>query len=506
MNSGGQGMEQRAHDVPAAAAELGHSGGKLRTIDCIAQSLAVGPIFSAAAIGSILAGLSGGVGPFVIILTTVGILGLGYLISELAKRFSGTGTVYEYVAHTLGKKPAVFSAGAYHLAAISLYTGIPIIGAIFIKSFLAVHMNWDPPWWLAALAVLVFTIGVNLIGVQVSVRTQLLIIIASLVPFLILVAAIILEGGATGNTASVFNPDNIAEGGSVFKGLLFAILMFVGFELAAALGEETEQPQRSIPIAIVATILIVGVFYTLTQYVGTIGSGGPDALPFDFAVLGEAYVGRWLGVLVELAVILDILAVGIGFTAATSRGLFTLARDGLLPSRLAAVNRKDVPTWATYVVGLCGLTVIAIGLIVYGTAAPTDETGAIVGPPDVLNEFTVTSTIGAFVICVVYVLVALGGISYFAFRESVPGAVLAGMVGLVTAGAGVAAQFIEGTAPVGDALWGRHLGLVLIAVVLLWLIVNIVARPRQVAAAGNRARRYDLGRQMAPAERAIEAG
>jgi len=106
----------------------------------------------------------------------------------------------------------------------------------------------------------------------------------------------------------------------------------------------------------------------------------------------------------------------------------------------------------------------------------------------------------------VYVLVALGGISYFAFRESVPGAVLAGMVGLVTAGAGVAAQFIEGTAPVGDALWGRHLGLVLIAVVLLWLIVNIVARPRQVAAAGNRARRYDLGRQMAPAERAIEAG
>ena len=271
MTSGGTHIGGGAHaDAPGTTAaveqrQLGHSGGKLRTIDCIAQSLAVGPIFSAAVIGFILADLSGGVGPFVIILTTVGILGLGYLISELAKRFSGTGTVYEYVAHTLGKKPAVFSAGAYHLAAISLYTGIPIIGAIFIKSFLAVHMNWDPPWWLAALAVLVLTIGVNLIGVQVSVRTQLLIIIASLVPFLILVAAIILEGGATGNTASVFNPDSIAEGGSVFKGLLFAILMFVGFELAAALGEETEHPRRSIPIAIVATILIIGVFYALTQ-------------------------------------------------------------------------------------------------------------------------------------------------------------------------------------------------------------------------------------------------
>jgi len=502
MTSGGTHIGGGAHaDAPGTAAaveqrQLGHSGGKLRTIDCIAQSLAVGPIFSAAVIGFILADLSGGVGPFVIILTTVGILGLGYLISELAKRFSGTGTVYEYVAHTLGKKPAVFSAGAYHLAAISLYTGIPIIGSIFIKSFLATHMNYDPPWWLAALAVLVFTIGVNLIGVQVSVRTQLLIIIASLVPFLILAVAIILEGGTTGNTASVFNPDSIAEGGSVFKGLLFAILMFVGFELAAALGEETERPQRSIPIAIIATILICGAFYALTQYVGTVGSGGLDALPFDFAVLGETYVDRWLSVLIELAIILDILAVGIGFTAATSRGLFTLARDGLLPSRLAAVNRKDVPSAATYAVGALGLAVIIIGLLVYGTAVPTDASGAIIGPPDVFNEFTVTSTIGAFVICIVYVLVALGGITYFAFRDNVPGAVLAGVVGLITAGAGVAAQFIDGTAPVGDALWGRHLGLVLLAVVLVWLIANLVARPARVAAAGDRALRYDLGQRV----------
>ena len=89
----------------------------------------------------------------------------------MAKRFSGTGTVYEYVAHTLGKRPAVFAAGAYHLAAIALYTGIPIIGGILLKAFCAEHFGFDPPWWVAALVVLAFTIGVNLIGVQVSVRT-----------------------------------------------------------------------------------------------------------------------------------------------------------------------------------------------------------------------------------------------------------------------------------------------------------------------------------------------
>ena len=75
----------------------------------------------------------------------------------MAKRFSGTGTVYEYVAHTLGKRPAVFAAGAYHVAAIALYTGIPIVGGILLKSFCAEHFGFDPPWWVAALVVLVFT-------------------------------------------------------------------------------------------------------------------------------------------------------------------------------------------------------------------------------------------------------------------------------------------------------------------------------------------------------------
>lgn len=471
--------------------QLGRRGGRLRTIDCVAQSLAVGPILSAAVIGSTLAGLSGGVGPFVIVLATVGVLGLGSLVSELAKRFSGTGTVYEYVAHTLGRRPAVFAAGAYHLAAISLYTGLPIIGGVFLKSFCAAHLGFDPPWWLGALAVLALTVGVNLIGVQISVRTQLLMVVASIVPFLILAAAIIAEGGTGGNTATVFNPANVADGGSVFKGLLFAILLFVGFELAGALGEETRRPERSIPVAIIAAILICAAFYAVTQYAGAIGSGGPDGLPFDFAVLAEQYVGPWLGTLIELAVILDILAIGIGFTAATSRGLFTLARDGLLPPPLAAVNRRGVPSNAAYTVGILALVVIGVGLVVYGTAAPTDASGAVVGAPDVLDQFTVTSTIGAFVICIVYVMVAIGGIVYFTFRERQPGAVIAGFVGLATAGAGVAAQFLEGTAPVDDALWGRHLGLAVLGVVLVWLFVTMITRRAALATVGDRAARYD---------------
>jgi amino acid transporter len=85
------------------------ASGQLSTIDCVAQSLAVGPVFSGALLGGILAGLSGGVGSFVIVVTTIGMLALGRIVSEFAKRYSGTGTVYEFVARSLGKRAAVFA-------------------------------------------------------------------------------------------------------------------------------------------------------------------------------------------------------------------------------------------------------------------------------------------------------------------------------------------------------------------------------------------------------------
>ena len=319
---------------------------------------------------------------------------------------------------------------------------------------------------------------------QVSVRTQLTIIVASVIPFAILAVAIVVDGGPGGNTMSVFDPANVAEGGSIFNGLLFAILMFVGFELAAALGEETAEPARSIPIAIIATIGIVGVLYVVTQYVGTIGSGGPDELPFDFAVLAEVYVGRWLGILVELAVILDIVAVGIGFAAATSRGLFTVARDGLLPRALTAVNRRDVPTTATLTVGAAGLAVIV-------DRARRLRHGRRRGVPRRVHD--VPRDLDDRRLRDQRRLRAAGDRRHRLLLAT--GATTGGRRGRAWSDwrrppIGVAAQFIDATAPVGDARWGRHLGILVLAAVAVWVGACMATRPAAVAAVGERAVRH----------------
>ncbi len=443
-------------------------GAKLSTIDCIAQSLAVGPIFSAAAIGGALAGLSGGVGPFVVLITTVGILAIGYVMSELCKRYSGSGAVYELIAHTAGKPAGVFGAACYYLALATLGTALPVIGGITARDFFKNHMSIDAPWWVWGLVVLALVVIVNLVGVQLSVKAQLAIIALSAIPFLILCAVIIFKGGSAGNTLQVFNPSKVAAGGSVFKGLLFAILMFVGFEMAAALGEETENPKKSIPTAVLSTIVIVMGFYLITQYAGTIGSGGPKKLPFDFPALATGYINSKFSVLIELAILLDIIGIGIGMCAAVARGLFTLSRDGLLPKALSKVNAKSNPAVTTILFGILGLIVLAVTSAKYGTASPLAPDGSPAGPPNALNAFLVLSTIGSMMFCVVYVLLCVGGAKMFLATKNNKG-LIAVFIGILTAGGGLLAQFISGTAPVGDALWGRHGALALVVVVAGWL-------------------------------------
>ena len=445
------------------------AGGQLSTVDCVAQSLAVGPVFSGGVLGGLLAFvLAPGAGPFVILLTTVGVLGIGWTLSEFAKRYSGSGTVYEFIAHSLGKRAAAFCAGIYHLAAMALAgPGIAIIGGLWAKTFFNDHMGVDMAWWIWALIIALLMYGANVMGVQISVKAQLILIVLSIIPFLVLAVKVIADGGPAGNSLKSFNPSNVAAGGSVFKGLLFAILMFIGFELAAALGEESKDPQRSIPRAVVATILIVGAFYLITQY--TLAIGATDKAS-DFAPMADLYLNRFFAVWIDLAILLDILAVGIGFQLAAARGLFTLARDGLLPSPLAKLNAKSLPAMASLVILAVTVITTFIALAKYGTGL-VDPTGpAFFLNTKVFNAFLIASRLGGFLISLVYVLLCVAALKNFALKKPID--LIAAVFGLATVVLAIYSQFWKETAPIGSELWGRHLSLILIAIALIWALAS----------------------------------
>src|SRR5215208_6030629 len=91
-------------------------------------------------------------------------------------------------------------------------------------------------------------------------------------------------------TLSPFTPPSGVGLGTVALAAVFGLLSFGGFEGAASLGEETDNPRRDIPRAIATAVITMGVFYTIVMFAQTLGFGvdkqGTEAFASSSSPLG----------------------------------------------------------------------------------------------------------------------------------------------------------------------------------------------------------------------------
>lgn len=387
----------------------------LTTWDAIAQSLAIGPVFSSAFVAFLIAGASGAAAPLAVLIGFVGVLALGWVISLYARRYVGAGAIYDYlrrVSPSLG----LFSAGTYFIGTLVLHTGGYLAIGFLASSILQAYLNLNVPWWVLSLVSAVLISGVNHTGIRITTRVQLTLTALSLIPLAILALAIIFQGGDAGITLQTFNPANVPSApigvpaAGLFPGILFAILLFVGFETSASLGEETANPRRSIPRAVIGTVLISAAIYLVIIYASDIGFGVSNSDkwamsgPLALDTLATRYVGSWLAILIDIAVLLDAFAVTSAFMATTSRGWFALARHGFLPSPLAHIS-------ARFRTPLGGNLLAFVSAVILITAGAVGQT---VTNVDTLTIFTtifgVVSTLGSLLIEAIYIALAVTAI------------------------------------------------------------------------------------------------
>ena len=186
--------------------------------------------------------------------------------------------------------------------------------------------------------------------------------------------------------------------------------------------------------------------------------------------MADLYLNRFFAVWIDLAILLDILAVGIGFQLAAARGLFTLARDGLLPSPLAKLNAKSLPAMASLVILVVTVITTFIALAKYGTGLVDPAGPSFFLNTKVFNAFLIASRLGGFLISLVYVLLCVAALKNFALKKPID--LIAAVIGLATVVLAIYSQFWKETAPVGSELWGRHLSLILIGIALVWALAS----------------------------------
>lgn len=168
----------------------------------------------------------------------------------------------------------------------------------------------------------------------------------------------------------------------VFTAAAVVFFAYSGFEAVANLGEETRDPKRDMPVGLlgtlaICTLLYVGVCFVLTGMVRYTDLSEGDAVAQVFRDVGLG----WAGVLIGLAAVAGLTSVILVDLVAMGRIGYALARDGLLPPRLARVH----PRWNTPVV----ITAITIGAVCLLAAFV---------PLDALAEMVSIGTLFAFLV------------------------------------------------------------------------------------------------------------
>jgi amino acid transporter len=290
----------------------------------------------------------------------------------------------------------------------------PLLYLIFgnvLSVYLQSHFN-TPTWLWAPFAAIAGILVWALVyrGVRISTEAGVILGGFEIVVFLALAITLIIAAGSN-NTLSVFSPNtgNSNGLGSVFAGMVYTVLAFIGFEAAAPLGEEAKDPRRTIPRAVVWSCVLIGLFYILCYY-GAIVYFGPnlaaDAKNGFFAFNGgdpwdglAATVWGPLSILVLLAIINSAIAnSNAGANAATRMG-YALARAGILPRSLASIHpRFKTPYIAVHVQGALG---IAVALIL----------GFALGSP--LNAFALIGTVVTVVVIFIYILTNLSSMVFY---------------------------------------------------------------------------------------------
>ncbi|MFN3388663.1 MAG: APC family permease [Allosphingosinicella sp.] len=177
--------------------------------------------------------------------------------------------------------------------------------------------------------------AVNLVGVRRAVRLLDALTLLKALPLVgMALLGLVLAGGG------LEAPAALPPIGEMEAAALLILYAFVGFENSVVPAGETADPKRTIPRALVATILATALLYFVVQlaYVAVMARGeGGDA---PMAAFGTALIGPAGGILLTAAAIFSLLGNISGGITGTTRTTYAMARDGLLPAWLARVSPR----------------------------------------------------------------------------------------------------------------------------------------------------------------------
>jgi amino acid transporter len=475
--------------------------------DVVAQSLSViAPAMSGGFITYLAASKAGGATAVSYLLGAVGMLCVGSVVALFARDLSSAGSMYTYLNKGAGRT-AGFVGGwayvsAYMLFGAGVLSGFGFFMAILAEMLFGVEVAW---FWFTLVGVLI-VILLNFFNIAVSTRNQLVFLALSMTAMIAVSVIVIINGtpevsvidgetalagaGKSFDGAAFWPPATGVSWFGIFFGMSFAMLSFVGSESSASLSEETHDSRRNIPRAIIGSVVIAGIFYVIVSYATALGFGVEQAKtdwPLSATGLAAVAPDTLTSALVIAAAGGASLFCGLGLHTASSRVLFAMGRERVLPSFLGRLHPQWNTPWSSMIFVLV-IWFVLIGGSVILTSREVQI--ALAGGVDDYSTggvfaFSLLLNFGTPVVMFVYFMLGFAGILH-GVRNSMPKFVAAGVAAAAFAAVaifgGLYFSFVPGE-PGGDILLAFRLipwvGVLIVGVGIVLAVWTRRARPKE---------------------------
>lgn len=289
--------------------------------------------------------------------------------AELASAVPAAGSSYSYAYATLGELAAFLIASCLLLEYGVSASAIAVGWGQYLNELLGVSVGWRIPDALArppgaggvvnlpAVALVGLCLVLLLRGTRESTRLNAVLVIAKLGVLALFVA--IAGAHFSADNLQPFAPKGIAGIGAAASSIFFS---YIGIDAVSTAGEEVRDPRRTLPRAIILSLLIVTAAYILVA-VAAVGAqpwtafAGQEA---GLAVILRNLTGAgWPSVVLSLGAIVSIFSVTLVVLYGQTRILYAMSRDGLLPAFFRRVDPvSQVPRQNTLVVA-AGVALLA---------------------------------------------------------------------------------------------------------------------------------------------------
>lgn len=298
-------------------------------------------------------------GPWLILLFGVLIITVAWTFGSIASYFKSSGGPVAYASLAFGPF-AGFQVGWL------LYVG----RATSLAANTNVLFNYLSYFWqginsdLSKAAMFILIIGgltvVNVMGIKSAMKAINLFSLLKVLPILVLILIGLPHISPSGVLPSDFPV--IDDFGTLVLLILYA---FVGFECVLFTTEETKNPTKTLPRALITMVIAITVVYFLIQliYVNVVTTNDIDAPLIELGSILFGEVGASIIIITAVCSIMG-TATSILFTA--PRLTFSLAEDGSLPKWFSKVHEKyNTPANSVIFLGVFGLFLGITGTFIY---------------------------------------------------------------------------------------------------------------------------------------------